>query len=335
MQTGKFICSRLPKSYVEALRTEAQYAGMERGFEDMIGYLFSALIPLAAINFLFLWLFVGAPLLLAAVVVVFIISAAFVNPYFLFTLMAEGRKKEIESVLPDILLLTSANIKSGMTIDRAILFSARPEFGTLSEHFKKAAFKIYGGAEVEETLLGMTRNLKSGIFARTIDLLVEGIKGGGSIAKLLQETAADIRNSEAIQREIKSTVTMYVMFLIIAGVLGAPILYAISTFMVTSISSMWGQQASGMDSSSLSAMGGGFIQFSSPAGLDTSMFSYFAIGALVITTFFAGIIISLIQTGNAKQGIKYVPVFVSASLAIYFAVKMLLAKVFGSLMGGA
>jgi len=153
-----------------------------------------------------------------------------------------------------------------MTIDRAILFSARPEFGTISDHFKKAAFKIYSGDEVEASLLSMTRRIKSGIFGRTIDLLVEGIKGGGSVAKLLEETAADIRNSEAVQREIKSTVTMYVMFLIIAGVIGAPVLYAISTFMVTSISNMWGAQGTGSDemSNAMSAAGGGFITFSSP-----------------------------------------------------------------------
>jgi len=41
----------------------------------------------------------------------------------------------------------------------------------------------------------------------------------------------------------------------------------------------------------------------------------------------------MIQTGNAKQGIKYVPILVSASLTIYFVVRALLTKVFGSLMG--
>lgn len=309
---------------------------MDRGFEEFIMYLFGALMPFAFLNFIFLKAWMGTSLIMAIIPSIFTVIAIFIAPYLLFTLVADARKKEIETVLPDILLLTSANIKSGMTIDRAILFSARPEFGTLSDHFKKAAFKVYSGAEVEETLSGMTHNIKSGIFGRTIDLLVEGIKGGGSVAKLLEETATDIRNSEAVQREIKSTVTMYVMFLVIAGVIGAPVLYAISTFMVTSISSMWGQQGSGGAemSNAMAASGSSFITFSSPAGLDVSTFSYFAIGAIIITTFFAGIIISMIQTGNAKQGIKYVPILVSASLTIYFAIRAVLMKIFGAMMSG-
>ncbi len=333
MHAGKYICSKLPKSYIDAIRLEAKYAGMEHGFEEFVAYLYSGLFPLALLNFIILYFFMNVKLLFSLIPTIFILVAIFAAPYLFFTTMADTKKREIESVLPDILLLTSANIKSGLTIDRAILFSARPEFGILSEHFKSAAFKIYGGTAVEDSLHNMVKKVKSETLEHVIDLLSEGIKSGGSIAKLLEETALDIRNSETLQREIKSTVAMYVMFIIIAGVLGAPLLYAISTYMVTAIGTMWGQQAATGGESSALTSGGSFLSISSPSELDPSTFSNFAAMAILITTFFSGLLISIIQTGSPKQGIKYAPVLMVVAILLYFGARSILWSVFGSMIG--
>lgn len=334
MHFGRYICSLLPRNYVSAVKKESEYAGVAMRFEDFMGKVIGGALILSPLAFLFLkiWMKYGVFLSLAAPIALIICAIA--GPYLIFTAMADSKKRQIEGVLPDILLLISSNIKSGLTIDRAMLFSARPEFGIVSEHFKKAAFKIYGGAPVESALRDMSVLIKSRILERTIDLLVEGIKCGGSIAKLLDEAATDIRNTQTLQNEIKTTVTMYVMFIIIAGVIGAPILYAISTYMITAISGMWSQQSSsGMSDLAGMSSGASFIKFSAPASMNPEIFSYFAITAIVITTFFAGILISMIQTGGAKQGIKYIPVLMSAALAIYFVARSILWSVFSSMLG--
>ncbi|MBU4245767.1 MAG: type II secretion system F family protein [Nanoarchaeota archaeon] len=333
MYIGKYICSKLPKSYVETLKLESKYAGMEHGFDEFITYFYGALAIGATLNFLFLYFVIRITFIYSMIPTLFIILSLFSAPYLFFTTLADTKKREIESVLPDILLLTSANIKSGLTIDRAILFSARPEFGILSDHFKAAAFKIYGGNSVEDSLQNMMKKIKSDTLEHVIDLLAEGIKSGGSIAKLLEETALDIRNSETLQREIKSTVAMYVMFIIIAGVIGAPILFAVSTYMVTAIGSMWGQQAGGPDTSEMTSSSGSFLTISSPAELDPQTFSNFAMAAILITTFFSGLLISIIQTGSPKQGIKYAPILMAAAMALFLGAKAILWSVFGSMLG--
>lgn len=332
MHIGKYICSKLPKSYIDSLRLEAKYAGMVHGFDEFITYFYGALAVAAVINFLFLYFIRNITFLFSMIPTLFIVICLFSAPYLFFTTIADTKKREIEQVLPDILLLTSANIKSGLTIDRAILFSARPEFGTLSDHFKAAAFKIYGGNSVEDSLQNMVKKIKSDTLEHVVDLLVEGIKSGGSIAKLLEETALDIRNSETLQREIKSTVAMYVMFIIIAGVIGAPILFAVSTYMVTAIGSMWGQQAGGPDTSQMTS-GGSFLTISSPAELDPQTFSNFATAAILVTTFFSGLLISIIQTGSPKQGIKYAPILMIVAMALFLGAKAILWSVFGSMLG--
>lgn len=332
MNIGKFVCSRLPKSYIDKLRLEAKYAGMDHGFDEFITYFYSALFVASIITFLFLYFLRNTTFLFSIVPTLFITLSLFFVPYLFFTTVADTKKREIELVLPDILLLTSANIKSGLTIDRAILFSARPEFGILSDHFKAAAFKIYGGNSVEDSLQNMVKKIKSETLEHVVDLLAEGIKSGGSIAKLLEETALDIRNSETLQREIKSTVAMYVMFIIIAGVIGAPILFAVSTYMVTAIGSMWGQQEVGAGSEQMSS-GSSFLTISSPTDLDPQVFSNFATAAILITTFFSGLLISIIQTGSPKQGIKYAPILMVVAMALFLGAKAILWSVFGSMIG--
>ena len=43
----------------------------------------------------------------------------------------DGRKTKLEVMLPDYLQITSANLRSGIALDRAMLLAARPEFGFL------------------------------------------------------------------------------------------------------------------------------------------------------------------------------------------------------------
>ncbi len=323
-----FVFSRLPEKYQEFIKREGTYAGYEGSIEKFVFWIFAAffaviLLEVAALAVI--WPASWISMLLLS----FIALAAISAPYIVFSSAADSRKKEINDMLPDFLLLAAANIKSGLTIDRAILFSARPEFGDLSREFKKVAFDIYSGEPIDSAFSKITKRINSEVLERTISLLVEGIKSGGAVAKLLEETAMDIRNTETLQKEIRASVMMYVMFIFMAAVLGAPVLFAISTFLIQGTMSMW----SGMDMTISPEMQGASMIKISPPSIDTTIFSYFAVSAIIITTTFSGILISLIQTGNARGGMKYSPLFTSVALVIYFAAKEGLYRVFGGMLG--
>lgn len=326
---AEFVFSKLPLKYQEYLRRESSYAGFEKSLELFVFWIFAVfwfLIVFEAVAMIIM----GPPIWLALAPIALLFLIGFSAPYLIFSISADSRKKDMDEVLPDFLLLVAANIKSGLTIDRAILFSARPEFGELSREFKKVAFEIYGGESLEYSFSKIVKRIKSGALERTVSLLVEGVKSGGDVAKLLEETAIDIRNTEILQKEIRASVMMYVMFIFMAAVLGAPALFAISTFLIRGTMSMW----SGMDTSSMSGMETGMIKISPPS-IDITVFGYFATAAIIITTTFSGILISLIQTGTIRQGIKYSPLFTSVALVIYFVAKELLFRIFGGMLGVA
>ncbi|MFH1127425.1 MAG: type II secretion system F family protein [archaeon] len=327
MNYENMIYNLIPRWYKELLDKEARYAGHEFYKETFVSRLFMVFYTMAFLDFFILYGFSGAPLWLSIIPPLLIMIVGFGSPYIIYSVVAEARRKNMEQLLPDMLLLTASNIKSGLTIDRALLFSARPEFGDLGQEFRRVAFEIYGGQPIDESFQSLTKKVKSCILERTVGLLVEGLRSGGAVAKLLEETAVDIRNTETLQKEIQSSVMMYIMFIFMAAVLGAPFLFAISSFLVSSTVGMW--QDMDFDTEFADT---GMLKMSKP-DIDLDLFNYFSIAALVITTFFAGLLISLIQSGNLKGGIKYVPIFVSLALLINYGAKTILFMIFGDMLG--
>lgn len=323
-----YIYGSLPFWYTERIEQEALYAGRIDKPKIFVvnAVFFFYLISIFFYPLSYKW--ISSPYIRATVSLTLLLFGLFF-PYYVFSLMAESRKKEIEVVLPDLLLLTSANIKSGMTIDRALLFASRPEFGMLGREVKKVAFQIYGGKPLADAFEILTRRIKSDILQRTISLLLEGLRSGGAVAKLLEESATDIRNTETLKKEIKASVMMYGIFIFMAAVLGAPFMFAISNFLVYSSVEMWSGNEVELDPQ---FSGGGFIQIHTPE-IDIEAFNMFSMAAILVTTFFAGILISLIMTGTAKAGLKLVPVFMVIGVLLFVGAKAVMFAAFGGIVG--
>jgi pilus assembly protein TadC len=329
----KNVYELIPKRYKDRIEEEALYAAMDEKVEEytVYGTIMGFISTLAGLLYF-------APFDLPIRIAISMIAALIVGPatpYMFISIKAESRKKEIESILPDAMRLVSANIKSGHTLEKAFLLSARDEFGPLADEMRDTAMEMYGGEPVEEALKSLEDRMKSELFQETLKLLRDGIESGGDTAELLDSSADDIRNSLEIRDEIKSSIRMYTIFIMMAAVGGAPILFSISVYMARRTTNMW----SDADIGSMSDAGGGGMggmgsqigfnmSFSSPS-VDIALFEQFATMAIVSINLFAALIISEISNGNIKQGIKYVPVFVIISLLLFIGVKSAIAGAMG------
>lgn len=319
----KIIYEKLPERYRDTLELEAKYASMpnhERTtvslffitlFVTMIG---SALIPYS-------------PIVRASVFLLLGPSAALLVPYLIISITAERRKNEMENVLPDALLLISANLKSGVSIDKAFLMSARDEFGPLAEELRLTAMEMFSGEPVEDSLLEMEDRVKSELFKETLKLLVDGIQSGGNTAQLLESSAEDIRNSMELQEEIASNIRMYVIFILMAAMIGAPLLFSISVYMSETTADMW----SNTDLGSMETGGQLGLSFQAPQ-VNTAFFEQFSVMAIIAINFFAAIIISEIKNANVKEGAKYIPPMVIISVVLFFIVKNTISSTLGGVV---
>jgi archaeal flagellar protein FlaJ len=254
--------------------------------------------------------------------------------YLWLLLRADAKGRFIEDVMPDALLLMSMNIKSGMTTDRALIMAARPEFGPLEKALSSAGKEVLGGCEISEALLHLTKSIKSKLFERTIRLVIEGINSGGELSSLLQQTAEDIQTSKLVQKEVRSNLLMYAIFIFFAVGFGAPLLFAISTYLVGSVGTQMSMFSTG---SSVGAMGstGSSGLMSAGSGSATkamqvtpAFLMQFAILALMITSVFGGLIIGIIKGGSERAGIKIIPMLMAIALTVFFVVRLFVGSMF-------
>lgn len=276
----------------------------------LIGY-----IIYTSFNFIYSLLAVGLFVLLYYIFLTSIIS-----------LMSDKRAKFVENILPDVLRLISSNLKSGISIDEAIVLSARPEFGFFSEKIKEVGKLLATGKEIEDSIKHLSKGINSNVLDKTIQIIVEGLKSGGELSILLESIANNVEETEVLKKEVNSSIFIYALFIFIAGCLIAPILYAVSI------------QLAGVLSRLSESIAVQFIAEEtttpvtiSPVQISESFLMNFAYINLIITTAFASLIIALINKGNEKYGIKYIPFLIGLSITLFYLASILLNYFFGGI----
>lgn len=315
----KAVYDKLPKIYRKKLESEAKYADVSEFKSQTVNSIFSFFMISVILSVVLIDFSLPLTLTLGAFSGILL---GFGVPFMYLSLRAERRKKKMEKILPDALKLVSSNTRSGHTIEKAFLLSARDEFGPLADELRITAMDMYGGKAVEEALEDLESRIKSELFQETLKLLTDGIQAGGDKADLLNSSAEDIRNSLELREEIKSSIRMYIIFIMMVAVIGAPILFSVSVYMADVTTEMWEDaEIDEVEGGGVGSEIGFDIEFAAPQ-VDVDFFFTFAYMAIATTNIFAALIISEINNGNIKNGIKYAPIFVTASLLIFTGVNL-------------
>jgi flagellar protein FlaJ len=316
-----------PRRIIDHTRTLLKQAGIELPAREFTGFgvAFSAIVAvnaLLAVNLIVEGLSPG--ILVLAAVIAFVATEALMYAWLIMS--ADSRARNIESLLPDMFQIVSANLRAGMTLENAIWSAARPELGPLRDEIKKVSAEAFGGREVATSLMDMTRRIRSVILERSMRLITEGIRLGGEMASLLDEVAADIRSTQMLQKEISTTTVTYAIFIAFASLIAAPLLFSVAVNYAEMNERINAQkvQVPGGGVGVGGAMGGASaiaskIVAGKKPSISASDVKLFAIGAIFITTFFGAFILALVRTGRWIQGVQYIPVFVIVGIAIFFA----------------
>ncbi|VVB65881.1 Type II secretion system (T2SS), protein F [Candidatus Gugararchaeum adminiculabundum] len=250
--------------------------------------------------------------------------------YLLLFSAARRRIALIEEALPEFLSIMASNIRSGLTHDRALLMSARKEFGPLKTEVDRAAKLAITGTPLTEALMGMNNRVASETFGKTIRLIVEGVNSGGDLAELLEKTSLDIRRFGALRREINATVMAYKLFIYAAIALGAPLLYAVANFLVRALQATRGK----IDFSSLAQAQGSLPINISSGTIPAETMMLFSIAAISLTAIFGCMAAGVITKGKESEGFLTMPVMLFVSLGVFFAISLMLQAVLSGVFGG-
>lgn len=316
----------LPGSYKKGLKDLMKYADVETPLEEWSGrYIFLGLI-FSLLIYLFLPIFVTIPIYFVLILMLIVFVLFQFIPRFILDMTVSKRASFVEVILPDALLLIASNMRSGMTPDRAIMLSARPEFGPLEKQIREVAKIAMSGEGLDKALLTISNNIRSEMLRRTINLLIEGMKSGGEFATLLENIALDIKDLSILQREVRASVTMYGIFIAIAAVVGAPLLFGISTFLISQISDITSSIDVPQEAVASLPLS---INLGAPS-ISSDFLFVFALVMVAMTSGFAALIMSLIMSGDEKNGVKYIPVLIVISVIIYIITRTLMGSLISS-----
>ncbi|MBI3034853.1 type II secretion system F family protein [Candidatus Woesearchaeota archaeon] len=268
---------------------------------------------------------VASMLVLWVLVFILLIFAMWIAFYIAVDLKIFKRKVDIEEVLPDFLQLTASNINAGMTIDKALWFAVRPRFGVLAKEIEAVAKETMSGVDLKTALEKFAARYDSVVLKRSISMINEGVEAGGEIGNLLNRIATNIQEQKAMLKEMSANVTTYVIFITFASVAAAPFLFALSGVLIEVVQNLGSALGS---TTNVAATSGISLSFSG-TGVTQSDFRIFAIVSLVITSLFSAMMISTIKKGNIKSGVKYIPIFIFISLALYTIAQGLAGKLLG------
>jgi len=261
---------------------------------------------------------------------VFLIFETYV--YVFIQLSADAKAREAEKALPDILQLMASNIRAGLTTDKALLLSARPEFGALAMEIKRVGKETMAGQDLVKALRKTTKHIRSKNLERTIDLLIQSITTGGKLADLLEQTASDLRDQQIIQKEVSASVLMYVLFIFIAIGAGAPLLFAMSSFLVKLLTHNMALIAKEMpDFSSMSAKSPISISVGE-VKITPDFIQKYALICLLISSVFGSLVMGLIMKGEEREGFKFIPFLILLSVGLFFLASYILEYFFGGMM---
>jgi pilus assembly protein TadC len=313
----------MPGKWKRSIKSLLNYADSKEPVDVWVGkYVFRGLIFGGLTAFiLFYFLALDILIILGAFIAIFIMLQ--VIPRVVLDMSVSKRATFVEKILPDALLLISSNMRSGLTPDRAIMLSAREEFGPLEKEIREVAKKAMSGVPLDEALEHIKHNIRSKMLERTISLLVEGIKSGGEFATLLEGIALDIRDLSILQSEVRASVTMYGIFILMASAFGAPLLFGVSTYLITQITEI----TSSID---IPAEATATLAFSinfGPPPVSPEFLMIFATISILMTTTFASLIMGLIRTGSEKDGIKFIPILIVIGLVIFFVTRIVMESV--------
>ena len=306
----------IPKSYLRWVREKLDYLDLKI---DEIGFVTLQIYFSLALSAITIFFFKNLILSFVAFFVGFIFFI------FLLYLSVENSKKFAEVVLPEYISLLSSNIKSGMTLEAAIVASCRKEFGIIDKIFRRIGKEIYSGKSVEEVLDKYSKKYKIDVLQRFLYLLKEGVKKGSKISDLLFEISEDLRSRNVLKKELRAIVSLYVMFIFFAAAFGMPILFGIVTYFVQTIQTIAPKDFEAKLPINLPLSFKGI-------NIDKEFINNFAILMIFITSFFSSMMIGALKEGNEKIGLKYFPLILAIALGVYFVVQFFVSQILGFLI---
>lgn len=140
----------------------------------------------------------------------FIVAAMFgAGPVGFFFNREKNRIAAIDEKFPDFLRDIAESARAGMTLPRALVTASQGTYGALTPEIKIMAAQVEWGVDFGDALQRFAKRTHTPLINRTVALIVEAQKAGGSMVDILTAASEDAREIKQIVAERASQMGMY------------------------------------------------------------------------------------------------------------------------------
>ena len=246
--------------------------------------------------------------------------------YFYLDLRIYHRTKMMEEQLPDFLQVLSANLKGGLTFERALWAAIKPRFKVLGIEMAKASKKVMTGYDVSRALLELSEKYDSLMLQRTVDLIISELESGGNIAELIDRLVDNLKQAKALKDELLASTIAYVIFISVIVIVISPLLFALSFHLLLVLINFINKLAFATQTAHTLP-----ISFSRVA-LNAGDFKKFSVLSLFVISLFSSLIVAIVEKGDIKGGLKYIPLYVFGAMGFYFLFVKIFSVVFAGIL---
>ncbi len=183
-------------------------------------------------------------------------------------------------------------------------------FGVLSKHIEKLGNQISLGIPLKDALEIFAKDVNNETVTRTITLIAQAERSGGTIGEILEAVAKAVNTSDKLKKERKATISTlvtqgYIIFFVFLIIVMVMQFYIIP--MITGMAGTITLSGGGLTT------GGGSSAASETAALDASQaFLYL----MIIQGVFSGLTIGKLSDGRLRAGLKHSFALVALSFLI-------------------
>lgn len=243
--------------------------------------------------------------------------------YFYLNIKIYHRTKLMEDKLVDYFTLVSTNLKGGLSFEKSLWLSIKPDFGILAKEVGLVSKKVMTGNDLSEALIEFSMKYDSPILKRAMNLIIGEIESGGKVAEVIDKIIVNLRKTRLLKEEMAASTITYMIFIGAIVMVISPALFALSLQLLEIIVGFANKIGGSLSSASSS------LPFTiGEVSISSTDFRIFSIMTLTVISIFSAFIISIIEKGDIKTGLKYIPLFVIVALLMYAIFSVALGKVF-------
>lgn len=254
----------------------------------------------------------------------FILTVVFgAGPFGFYYNKDRHRILAMDDKFPDFLRDIAESARAGMTLPRALVTAASGTYGALTPEIKIMAAQVEWGVEFGEALARFSQRCRTPLIDRTVSLIVEAQRAGGSVVDILTAAAEDAREIKQIVSERNTQMSMYNVVIYISFFVFIAVVLVLSAQFIPAfkkaVGAASGQQVGGLN----------FRDFD-PEDFNTIFFQ-----AALVQAIGGGLVGGVLSKGSPVAGFMHIGVMMIAAWVSFRVVVGLMAGDSGGAAEGA